>query len=213
MNNGDDPRKLIQRSEEWWQYRCGKVTASRLYDVVKLNQNGKPSAKRAAYLNELIGEIITGRPADMKSVRSLDERAALEPEARIAYSWETDNEVEEVGCIPHPTIGRFACSPDGLIRRSGGLEIKSLDAANHLRALEGDQSIIEEYLPQCNGNLACSGRKWWDLAFYHPYMPAGMKLKIVRVHRQPETIALLEAEVRNFLAEIDKRIAKVSGQS
>lgn len=203
------PQELIQRSPEWWQYRAGKVTASRLYDVIKRNLNGNFSAKRAAYFNEIVGEIITGRPADMKEVRSLNGRAELEPDARIAYEWYHDNTIEEVGCIPHPTIGRFACSPDGLVKKSGGVEIKALDAPNHLRAIEGDEAIIEEYLPQCNGNIACSGRKWWDLVFFNPYMPEEMKLHVVRIERNKEAIALLESEVIQFLAQVDAKVAKL----
>lgn len=206
-----NPEDLVQRSSEWWQYRAGKVTASRLYDVIKRNKNGEYSAKRIAYFNELVGETITGRAADMKDVRSLNGRADLEPDARIAYTWETENEVEEIGCIPHPTIERFACSPDGLVKRSGGMEIKALDAPNHLRALEGDQSIIEEYLPQCNGNLACSGRKWWDLVFFNPYMPEEMKTHIIRVNRNKEAIALIEVAVVEFLAEVDAKVMQILG--
>jgi hypothetical protein len=206
-----NPEELIQRSPEWWEYRAGKVTGSRLYDVIKQNKNGEYSAKRANYFNELVGEIITGRAVEAKDVRSLRNRAELEPDARAAYSFYADCDVIEVGCIPHPTIKRFACSPDGLIKRSGGLEIKVLDAANHLRVLEGDQSIIEEYLPQCNGNLACSGRKWWDLAFFNPYMPEEMKLHVVRVERNKEVIALLEAAVIEFVAQVEAKIAAIRG--
>lgn len=204
-----NPQNLIQRSPEWWQYRAGKVTASRLYDVVRRNKNGDYSAKRATYFNELVGEMITGRAADMKDIRSLNGRSELEPDARVAYTWESGNEVVEIGCIPHPTIERFACSPDGLVGRSGGMEIKALDAPNHLRALQGDEAVIEEYLPQCNGNLACSGRKWWDLVFFNPYMPEEMKTHIVRVNRDKEAIAALESEVVNFLAQVDHKVKQV----
>jgi hypothetical protein len=203
------PQELIQRSPEWWQYRAGKVTASRLYDVIKRNKNGDYSSKRGAYFNEIVGEIITGRPADMKEVRSLNGRAELEPLARAAYEWYEGGAVQEVGCIPHPAIERFACSPDGLVRRSGGVEIKALDAPNHIRALQGDEAIIEEYLPQCNGNLACSGRKWWDLVFFNPYMPEEMKLHVVRINRNNEAIALLESAVIAFLVEVDVKVQAV----
>lgn len=204
-----NPQELVQRSPEWWQYRAGRVTASRLYDVTKRNQNGSYSAKRASYLNEIVGEIITGRAVDMKEVRSLNERAELEPDARAAYEWYRDSTIEEVGCIPHPTIERFACSPDGLVKRTGGVEIKVLDASNHLRALEGDKAIIGEYLPQCNGNLSCSGRKWWDLVFFNPHMPENMKLHAVRIERNQEVISTLETEVITFLAEVDSKVQQL----
>lgn len=204
------PEELVQRSDAWWAYRAGKVTASRLYDVTKtINKGAAYSTKRANYLNELVGEIITGRAADMKDIPSLNGRAQLEPDARAAYEFYTGNPVKEVGCIPHPKIDRLACSPDGLVGRDGGMEIKALDAPNHLRALQNDRAILAEYAPQCVGNLACSRRKWWDLVFFNPYMPEELKLHVVRIDKDKEAIALLESAVIDFIAEAEEKVRQI----
>lgn len=50
---------IIQGSVEWFQQRLGKVTASRVADVVAKTKSG-PSASRANYMAQLIAERLTG---------------------------------------------------------------------------------------------------------------------------------------------------------
>ena len=128
---------MEQRTPEWYAARCGKVTASRLVDVIARTQKGWGAA-RGKYMEQIIAERLTGRPQDMRNVRSLSERADMEPDARDAYTFYTDNEVEEVGFIQHPSIEYAGASPDGVVADDGMIEIKCLDAATHVRLLSGD---------------------------------------------------------------------------
>ncbi|MCA0345224.1 MAG: exonuclease, partial [Proteobacteria bacterium] len=54
---------IIQGTPEWHALRLGKVTASRVADVIAKTKTG-PSASRAKYAGELIAERLTGTPAD-----------------------------------------------------------------------------------------------------------------------------------------------------
>ena len=54
---------IVQGSAEWKQIRLGKVTASRVADVVAKTKTGW-GASRANYLAELLAERLTGVPAD-----------------------------------------------------------------------------------------------------------------------------------------------------
>ena len=54
---------IIQGSSEWLQLRCGKVTASRVADIVRKTKTGV-SASRARYLGEIVAERLTGVPAE-----------------------------------------------------------------------------------------------------------------------------------------------------
>ncbi|HMI55184.1 MAG TPA: hypothetical protein VK494_03255 [Gemmatimonadaceae bacterium] len=54
--------EIVQGSPEWKALRCGKVTASRVADVVAKTKTGY-SASRANYLAQLIAERLTGTPA------------------------------------------------------------------------------------------------------------------------------------------------------
>jgi hypothetical protein len=203
---------LVQRSDEWRMARVGHVTASKVGHIVKMNQNGKASKKRADYLDLVVAERLTGQPQDWQEIRSLEERAKLEPEARGWYSLMTGNDVDEVGFIKHPTIEFAGASPDGTIRRAGGLEIKCLDAKNHLKLFFANMrdSVLEEYLPQVHFNMACTGRKWWDLISYNKTVrEERMRMFRLTIKRDEEVIRLLESAVIDFLAEVDEKVKQI----
>src|SRR5690349_12537568 len=95
---------MQQYSAEWWAIRCGKVTASRITDIIGRTQRGAYTAARGHYLKEKVAERITGKPRDRKRVRSLDERLDLEPAARATYEFYNDCVVDLVGFVQHPHI-------------------------------------------------------------------------------------------------------------
>lgn len=201
-----NPQELEQRSDAWYQERAGKVTASRVADVMRTTQKGW-SADRKRYMNQLIAERLTERPL-LKRVASLEARCALEPEARIAYEFYTDNEVREVGFIPHPTIPNAGASPDGEIDDDGLLQIKCLDADSHI-ALIKTEIIDNDYLYQCQFELACSERSWNDFFAYHPHMPEQLKAFRHRIYRDEHAIKKIEAAVKDFLAEVDEEVSRL----
>lgn len=205
----------LQRTPEWYQARCGRATASRIADVIGRLKGGGWAAPRAKYMNQIVAERLSGKPQDMRKVRSMEERSDLEPEARAAYSFYTNSMVELVGFIPHPTIEYAGCSPDGLVGIEGQVELKVFDAANHIKLLEGDTSPMLDYAAQMAFQLACTGREWCDFVAYCPIMPEELKLFTQRVPRDEEVIELLEKEVSAFLAEVESRLvplyAKTNG--
>lgn len=204
-----DTTQLEQRSEAWRDARCGSVTASRVADLVKMNQNGKFSAKRATYFNELVAERITKHPQDWKEIRSLTERAELEPDARACYTFYMGLEVDVVGYVKHPVIENAGASPDGTVGQDGMVEIKALDAANHVRLISGDDSVMFDYLPQVHFGMACTGRKWCDFVAFNPTMPEDMKLYVRRIPRDKDCITQLETAVKQFLTEVDSRVKEI----
>lgn len=198
-----------QRSDAWRLQRAGKVTASRVADVIARTQKGWGAA-RNKYMEQLIAERLTGRPQDMRQVRSMTERADMEPDARAAYTFYTGNEVELVGFIDHPTILNSGSSPDGHVGSEGMLEIKCLDAATHVKLLSGDESVLLDYLPQIHFGMACTGRAWCDFESFSPLMlDEDMKVYIRRVPRDTDVIKKLEDAIKDFLAELDARLAKL----
>ncbi|HBY84519.1 MAG TPA: exonuclease, partial [Colwellia sp.] len=54
---------MEQGTEEWFAARLGKVTASRMADIVSKTKSGW-GASRANYEAQLIAEILTGNVAD-----------------------------------------------------------------------------------------------------------------------------------------------------
>lgn len=103
--------------------RLGKVTSSRIADVVAKTKTGF-GASRGNYMAEKLVERLTGIPADSYSSPAMQWGTAHEPEGRMEYQLSTGFDVELVGFVPHPAIAMAGCSPDGLIRDKGLVEIK-----------------------------------------------------------------------------------------
>lgn len=197
-----------QGSADWFAIRCGKVTASRVADVVAKTKSG-PSALRANYAAQLIAERLTGTVAESYSNAAMAWGTEQEPEARLAYEFRTDAEVEQVAFVLHPTIEMSGASPDGLIGTDGLLEIKCPNTATHIETLRG-QSIPGKYETQMLWQMACTGRQWCDFVSFDPRMPEEMRLFVQRLPRDDARIADLEAEVTAFLTEIDATVAELT---
>lgn len=195
---------MEQRSEEWFAARLGKVTASRVSDVVARTKSGY-SASRANYAAELVCERLTGTKAAGFRNAAMDWGVATESEARSSYQTKTGNLVEEVGFINHPDILMAGASPDGFIDDDGLIEIKCPNTATHIENLFSN-AHPEKYQNQIQWQLACTGREWCDFVSYDPRMPENMRIFICRVERNEEYINNLEKEVKKFLSEIDETV-------
>jgi len=196
-----------QGSAQWLQIRLGKVTASRVADVIAKTKTG-PAAGRANYAAQIIAERLTGSVAESYSNAAMQWGTDNEPDARLAYEFRTDNEVEQVAFVGHPTIPMSGASPDGLVGDDGLVEIKCPNTATHIETLRG-QSIPTKYQTQMLWQMACTGRKWCDFVSFDPRLPEEMRLFSARLVRDDERIAELEAEVIAFLAEIDATVAEL----
>lgn len=194
-----------QGSIEWLAARAGKVTASRVADVIATTKTGY-GASRANYMAELIAERLTGRPAERYTNAAMAHGTATEPEARDLYAFMVDAEVEQVGLVEHPIVADSGASPDGLVGDDGLVEIKCPNTATHIETLLG-QTVPAKYVTQMQWQMACTGRQWCDFASYDPRLPESMRIFIQRVERDEEYIAWLETEVTKFLTELDEKVA------
>lgn len=199
---------VSQGSAEWHQLRLGKVTASRVADVIAKTQKGY-SASRANYAAQLITERLTGQPTEGFTNAAMQWGTDMEPEARSAYEYYRAEEVEQVAFVVHPTIGDAGASPDGLVGPDGLVEIKCPTTATHIETLKG-KSAPAKYITQMQWQMACTGRKWCDFVSYDPRLPEAMRFFCVRVERDDKTIAGLEAEVINFLAEVRANVDELT---
>lgn len=198
-----------QGTPEWLAERCGKVTASRIADMLAKTQKGW-GAGRANYAAQLVAERLTGDVADTFTNGAMQWGTATEPEARRAYSFYADADVEEVGFIPHPTILMAGASPDGLVGSVGMLELKCPNTATHIATLLG-RSIPDKYQKQMLFQLACKPeRQWCDFASYDPRLPEEMRLFVKRMDRDNAAIAEIEREVTAFLAEVEQTVSELT---
>jgi putative phage-type endonuclease len=194
---------MEQGTAEWLAARAGKVTASRVSDVIAKTKTGY-GASRANYMAELIAERLTGEPAEKFVNAAMAWGTEKEPEARALYEFITDAAVNQVGFIEHPLIAMSGASPDGLIGADGLVEIKCPSTATHIDTLLG-QTVPAKYITQMQWQMACCGRSWCDFVSYDPRMPDSMRLFVKRVERDDQFIEQTTQEVIAFLEELAEK--------
>lgn len=203
--------EIIQGSPEWHALRCGRATASRIADIVAKTKTGV-SAMRATYMGELIAERLTGVVVEGFKSAAMQHGTDTEAEARTAYEWLYDCEVEQVAFVEHPTIAMSGASPDGLVGAQGMVEFKAPNTATHIETLLGG-SVPGRYITQVQWQMACRPeRKWVDWCSYDNRMPENMRLFVRRIARDDKHIAELEKEVVAFIAEVDRKVGELTAR-
>lgn len=200
---------IEQGSEAWLQLRLGKITASRITDVIAQVKSGE-AAGRENYRIELVCERLTGKPTEGFTNAHMERGTELEPFARAWYEVERNEFVKQVPFVDHPTIKNAGASPDGIIGE-GLIEIKCPMAKTHIKYLLEDR-VPAKYMPQMAWQMACTNSKWVDFISYCPEMPKDMQLFIKRYERDDAYIAELEAKVVEFDIEVEQVIARLKGQ-
>jgi putative phage-type endonuclease len=199
---------MEQGSAEWFAIRCGRVTASRVADVIAKTKTGW-GASRANYMAELVAERLTGSPAEKFTNAAMAWGNEKEDEARAAYEFRTGVVVGTVAFVPHPFIESSGASPDGYVGDEGMLEIKAPNTATHIETLLGG-TIPAKYETQMLWQMACAKREWCDFVSFDPRLPPEMQLFVKRLERDDKRIAELEEMVSDFLAELDEKVAKLT---
>jgi len=199
---------IIQGSPEWFAQRLGKVTASRLADVMAKVKAGE-AAGRANYRAELVAERLTGKQQEGFTNAAMKWGTECEPLARAAYEAEFGLLVVETGMVSHPTIAMSGASPDGLVSIDGLLEIKCPETKSHIDTVLSGEAPAK-YIPQVQWQMACTGRAWCDFVSFDPRLPANVQMFVRRVLRDDDLIQAYEAEVRKFLAEVDSVVDRLT---
>ena len=196
---------ILQRSDDWYSERCGKVTASRVKDL-----NAKPSKGKA--LNALgltiLAERLTGVQKETPTNFAMQWGIDNEPHAIAAYENETGFFVNGTGLIDHPFIEMFGASPDGLVGENGQIEVKCPDTTTHLNTLL-TKEVPGEYIPQITSQLACTRREWCDFVSYDPRLDPELQIIIIRVFAKDLNIESLERDVRAFNRTIEEAKASL----
>jgi putative phage-type endonuclease len=188
---------MDQRSIEWHQARLGHATGSRASDILA----GKDTQARKGYITQLVTERLTGASQDFYTNADMQRGIEVEPVARAAY--QASNElVDEVGFIKHPTILWFGASPDGLVGRDGLVEIKCPRSTTHLEYIQAKKPPAK-YVPQMLAQLSCTRRKWVDFVSFDNRFPEHLQLFVVRFEPSAEELEKFETKVKEFLSEVN----------
>ena len=196
-----------QGTPEWFADRIGKVTASRVADILATIKTGE-SASRANYRWQLVCERLTGLKEETYTNTSMETGTEREPLARAAYEHLNNVFVTEVGFVPHPSIEMAGASPDGVIG-DGLIEIKCPGQNAHGQTLLSKKAPTK-YIPQMQMQMACTGTKWCDFVSYNPTFPDHLQLVVVRVAKDPEYIINMQAEIIKFLGEVTETVDQLN---
>ena len=202
--------EIIQGTLEWHQLRLGKVTASRVADILAKTKTGV-SASRGNYLVELAIQRVTGQIEESYTNAAMAWGTDTEPKARMAYQVFNDVLVEQVPFVDHPTIKGFGASPDGLVNIDGLCEIKCPNSATHWSYLKSGEPP-NKYFIQMQAQIACTQRDWNDFISFDPRMPERSRLFVKRVFRDDKFIGIMESEVKQFLEEVQQETELMKGR-
>ena len=214
-----------QRSDEWHLQRLGKITASRISDLMtKGRKKDELFGKTAmSYIYQVAAErdydmeMVTGEFEEFRDLTCIETRAMRngivnELNARFDYEVRHGVEVVEVSLVEHPAMPFLACSPDGLVvANNSGIEIKCPLPKTYMEyrcAIHDAASLKEvrpEYYWQIMCQIACCDLDFVDFVCYCQWMQHPSHE--VRVERNDEDIlAMLErvAEAENIIKNLLK---------
>ncbi|HGM5043038.1 TPA: lambda exonuclease family protein [Stenotrophomonas maltophilia] len=211
---------IDQRSDEWFAARAGRITASRMNDVMVERERGefksgprkgqqKPQPKALTdYAHQLAAERLTLRPRKQVKAAALAWGQTVEPAAVAAYQAETGVIVTPAEFILHPKYDFIGASPDFLVGDDGGGEIKSPESSEvHLQTLL--TGLPPEHIEQIQGGLWVTGRQWWDFVSFHPDFPESHRIYIQRIARDDEFIERLESACLQLEADVKEILARL----
>jgi hypothetical protein len=199
--------KTEQGSQEWLKMRLGVITASCAHDLLPSKRGGGFKASRNSYMNDLIGEVCTGRSKELNA-NALEWGKVNEIAAKAAYSFEANEKIQDGGFI-YGMDKRVGCSPDGLVvGRNKGLELKCpYNTEKHIDFLR-DDFIKDEYITQCQWSMWVAGFDIWSFASFDPRMKKHM-IKIHIIERDEKMMTLFNEIVPEFIKEMDEVLKKL----
>ena len=159
---------MEQRSSEWFAIRRGKMTASKA-SVIATGGVGLET-----YILELMAEYYSNAEQEQLTNKDIERGIELEPQARMAFEFETGLTVHEIGFIEYNEY--IGCSPDGLIGSDGLVEFKAPNDKNYLKLII-DGKIKPEYIAQMQMQMYVTKRDYCYFCSYNPNFEKSLWIK------------------------------------
>lgn len=191
--------------DEWLQARKGKITGSRVKDIIVKRGNGK---KKGFY--ELIAERIAVEPT---GENPMERGNRLESEAMSRFISETQKEVDTSLVIWNRDDDEsIAISPDGFIGKEEAVEVKCLASATHIEAYLTNE-IPSEYEDQAIQYFVVNDDlKILYIVFYDPRIPCKdyFVIEVSRESIKDKITKYLEYQ-KNILEEVNQVVSDLIG--
>lgn len=194
-------KEMEQGSADWLALRLGKVTASRMSDVLSKGRGTAPSKTAETYMMELLAERLTGESKPFFENDAMRWGTETEPQARFMYELKSGNKVDEVAFIERNEF--IGVSPDGLIGECGMIEIKCPTTITQIkRALTDDYS--KDYYAQIQMQLWVAEREWCDFLSFDPRLDVDAGYLLQRVNRDEEFISTMREKTDLFIEKMNE---------
>lgn len=165
---------IVHNTEAWYNARAGLATTSNFDNI--LTPGGDLSKSAGGYANQIIAELLLGRPVERNfDTYAMEWGRQHEADAANLYMFETGLDVIHGGFFTNDEMTRGS-SPDVIVLDKGvqvGIaEIKCPEnPAVHVDFLLS-KKINPKYKPQLFGQMIVAGFEWVDWFSYYPGMPA-----------------------------------------
>ena len=156
-------------------------------------------------MRKLAGEKLTGTHQTDYSNKNMENGQEIEAFAREYYEAYNGCSVKKVGFIKrNDWIGT---SSDGLVDDDGLIEIKCPLPSTHIENIL-KAKMPSCYVPQVQGQLWVSERKWCDWVSYCPTIKSRPFFSI-RILRDEKYIKVLEIAIEAFVTELKTMVEKI----
>lgn len=223
---------MLQRTSQWYRARLGKVTGSRVGDLMGQGRGAEFSKTGIAYLNEIAAERLLSPMVvndDELFEAYLDEISTTSKAMRIGTEREVEarevlaavlkRPIHECECINHPHITGFASSPDGCIHFDNHTEVVEIKCPKpstamqyiaDMRCADDLKRINSDYYWQCQAHMSVTGAARCHFAVYCPWLTK--PLRRIVIERDQQEVAILEQRIEQALQYVDNVVAGTSEQ-
>ena len=207
---------IEQGSSEWVKQRLGKITGSRIGDLMTSGKKGEMFGKTAlSYIYEVCAERdLLQKYMDDDYLFEIYQRQVsinnkfiefghdTEDFAAERYQLVTECKLEECESIQHPTISHFSASPDRIAIKDGlrkVVEIKVplpktfMEYMAEVKDNETLKSVNPKYYYQTMAEMACTGLDKADFVVFCPFLKHN--IHIVEITRDEAVIAEFEKRI------------------
>jgi len=190
---------------DWLKARLGRVTGSVANDM--LSKPKKPGeGLRVNLAVRLALEQRTGKPlGNTFQTQAMKDGNDREPLARFAYEQAQRVLVERTGFLAHTDLMAGASLDGHLGDYEGLISIKCPEAATHWDTVRAGE-IELRYQRQMLHEMWLTGALWCDFVSFHPDFDEALQLRVIRVMRDEAAIVQHDADVRQFLTEVQTHV-------
>lgn len=201
---------VTQGSQEWFDLRCGRLTASEMKLIVTPTLKVASNEKERAHLYTLLGQRMAGYVEASFLGDDMLRGYEDEIDAKAAYARHYAP-VDDCGFITNDDLGfTIGYSPDGLVGDDGLIEVKSRRHKFQVETIlqnVATGTVPDDFLIQVQTGLWVTKRKWLDFISYS----AGLPMATVRIYPDPRVQEAIIAAATAFEARLSDAVTKLTG--